>query len=65
MVRRSRSYIRLGDDRQKQVILAERAQVVKMVAHFDRKQIKDTHWHKTLVRLDAALEKLEGDQKDG
>jgi len=65
MVARSKRDIVLVDEQHVKQLEAERAQVVKMVAQFDRKQIKDTYWHKTLVRLDGALEQLKGVNHDG
>lgn len=64
MARTKRNHIRLIPQQEKLTIENERKGVLEMVEHFDRKGIKDTYWHKTLVRLDAALKQYEG-VKDG
>ena len=65
MARAKRNYIRLKQEQEKKAIMHERDEVAKMVRQFNRKNIHDTYWHKTLVRLDAALKELEGEQQNG
>ena len=65
MARRKRSYVRLVPTQEQQTIENERRGVLEMVEHFDRKGIKDTYWHKTLTRLDEALEQYKGEQDNG
>ena len=65
MARRNKRDIRLVPQHERLTIENERRGVLEMVEHFDRKGIKNTYWHKTLARLDKALEQYKGEKHDG
>lgn len=66
MARRSRGNFRLATgSAERAAVEAERERAAHMVAQFDRKGINNTHWHKTLVRLDAVLRELVKEEDHG